>query len=62
MATERAEPLPYVYEVQLSLVYSWDMLHVGLEHVGSLHTILHMLWVTSIIYDDSYRLLQLFDL
>ena len=23
--------------------YSWDMLHVGLEHVGSLHAILHML-------------------
>ena len=22
---------------------SWDMLHVGLEHVGSLHAILHML-------------------
>ena len=22
---------------------SWDMLHVGLEHVGSLHVILHML-------------------
>ena len=21
----------------------WDMLHVGLEHVGSLHAILHML-------------------
>ena len=22
---------------------SWDMLHVGLEHVGLLHAILHML-------------------
>ena len=22
---------------------SWDILHVGLEHVGSLHAILHML-------------------
>ena len=23
---------------------SWDMLHVGLEHVGSLHAILHILF------------------
>ena len=28
---------------------SWDMLHVGLEHVGSLHAILHMLRVTSLM-------------
>ena len=28
---------------------SWDMLHVGLEHVGSLHAILHMLCVTSLM-------------
>ena len=28
---------------------SWDMLYVGLEHVGSLHTILHMLWVTGLM-------------
>ena len=39
-------------------IYTWspaqsgslDMLHVGLEHVGSLHAIVHMLWVTSSIY------------
>ena len=28
---------------------SWDMLHVGLEHVGSLNAILHILWVTGLI-------------
>ena len=34
MATERVEPLPN--GVQLGLVVV-NMLHVGLEHVGSLH-------------------------
>ena len=28
---------------------SWDMLHVGLEHVMSLQVILHMLWVTGVL-------------
>ena len=41
----KGRALLYLYGVQLmiSLVYSWDMLHVGLEHVGSLHAILHTL-------------------
>ena len=56
MATERAKPLPD--GVQLSLIV--DMLHVGLEHVGSLHVVLHMLWVAGVLV-AKYRLLLLFD-
>ena len=44
MATERTELLPWYTWIPANSG-SWDMLHVGLEHVGSLHVILHMLCV-----------------